>query len=376
MFDPKMLDEILRATISEIEKSKEQIFDIAESARRECDRVEQELQKIKKETLKIIEQVDYWEMQERKARNYLAHVSGNFSQYSEEDIRKAYEKAFEIQSKVVILRKEEEQYKEKRTELERSYKNMRETVEKAERLVAQVGVALTYLSNNLDNIWNQLDKLQRRQDWGLAVIRAQEEERRRIARGLHDGPAQQLANIVLRTEFCQKLFKAKPQDLEDELKELKEFARNTLEDIRKILFDLRPMDLDDLGLVAAVKRFLSKFEESTGIATEFKASGNEQRYTPGLEVALFRVVQEALNNVRKHSKARNVSVILELAPLSLNAIVKDDGCGFDTEAELSDQQFGLKGMHEWADLLGGELKITSRVGKGTRVAVSIPIDRE
>lgn len=376
MFDPKMLDEILRATISEIEKSKEQIFDIAESARRECDRVEQELQKIKKETLKIIEQVDYWEMQERKARNYLAHVSGNFSQYSEEDIRKAYEKAFEIQSKVVILRKEEEQYKEKRTELERSYKNMRETVEKAERLVAQVGVALTYLSNNLDNIWNQLDKLQRRQDWGLAVIRAQEEERRRIARGLHDGPAQQLANIVLRTEFCQKLFKAKPQDLEDELKELKEFARNTLEDIRKILFDLRPMDLDDLGLVAAVKRFLSKFEESTGIATEFKASGNEQRYTPGLEVALFRVVQEALNNVRKHSKARNVSVILELAPLSLNAIIKDDGCGFDTEAELSDQQFGLKGMHEWADLLGGELKITSRVGKGTRVAVSIPINRE
>lgn len=376
MFDPKMLDEILRATISEIEKSKEQIFDIAESARRECDRVEQELQKIKKETLKIIEQVDYWEMQERKARNYLAHVSGNFSQYSEEDIRKAYEKAFEIQSKVVILRKEEEQYKEKRTELERSYKNMRETVEKAERLVAQVGVALTYLSNNLDNTWNQLDKLQRRQDWGLAVIRAQEEERRRIARGLHDGPAQQLANIVLRTEFCQKLFKAKPQDLEDELKELKEFARNTLEDIRKILFDLRPMDLDDLGLVAAVKRFLSKFEESTGIATEFKASGNEQRYTPGLEVALFRVVQEALNNVRKHSKARNVSVILELAPLSLNAIIKDDGCGFDTEAELSDQQFGLKGMHEWADLLGGELKITSRVGKGTRVAVSIPINRE
>jgi len=376
MLDPKMLDEILRATISEIEKSKEQIFDIAESARKECDRVEQELQKIKKETLKIIEQVDYWEMQERKARNYLAHVSGNFSQYSEEDIRKAYEKAFEIQSKVVILRKEEEQYKEKRTELERSYKNMRETVEKAERLVAQVGVALTYLSNNLDNIWNQLDKLQRRQDLGLAVIRAQEEERRRIARGLHDGPAQQLANIVLRTEFCQKLFKANPRDLESELTELKEFARNTLEDIRKILFDLRPMDLDDLGLVAAVKRFLNKFEESTGITTEFKASGNEQRYTPGLEVALFRVVQEALNNVRKHAKASNVVVILELAPLSLNAVIKDDGCGFDPETEFSDQQFGLKGMREWSDLLGGELKISSRVGRGTRVAVSIPIDRE
>lgn len=376
MVDPKALDEILRKTITEIEKSKEQIFDIAESARNECERIEKELQEVKKQTLEVIEQVDYWEKKERAARSRLAGVSKNFNNYSESDIKNAYDEAYKIQLKVQLLRKEEKQYKEKRSELELRYKKMKETVDKAEKLTSQVGVALNYLSNNLQSIRDEVDRLQHRQDWGLAVIRAQEEERRRIARGIHDGPAQALANIVLRTEFCQKLFANGSDQMENELIELKAFARRTLEDIRKILFDLRPMDLDDLGLIAALKRFTTKFEESTGIETIFQASGVEKRYNPGLEVALFRIVQEALNNVRKHAKATSVRILLELAPLSINAIIKDNGCGFDTRKEPEENQFGLKGMREWVELLKGDISISSKLGKGTRISVSIPINEE
>jgi two-component system sensor histidine kinase DegS len=136
------------------------------------------------------------------------------------------------------------------------------------------------------------------------------------------------------------------------------------------------MDLDDLGLVAALKRYINKFEESTKIDTEFISSSSNQRYDSGLEVALFRIIQETLNNVKKHSKATNVQIILELAPLSLNAVIKDDGCGFDTQKKLEDNHFGLKGMREWSELLGGELKILSKIGKGTKVSISIPVSEE
>ncbi len=376
LIDSKLLDDILRETLDDIEKSKTQIFDIAENARKECERIKKELHKVKKETLEIVEKVDEFEKLEKKARNHLAYVSSNFKNFDEKNIKKAYDEAYNIQLKVQLLRKEENQYKEKRTELEFRYKNMEKTVEKAERLISQVGVALSYLSNNLQNIWNQVEKLQKRQDLGLAVIKGQEEERRRIARGLHDGPAQQLANIVLRTEFCEKLLETRPDELKKELSELKDFTRTMLEDIRKILFDLRPMDLDDLGLVAALKRYLNKFEESTGIDVEFRSSYSDQRYAPGLEVALFRIIQETLNNVKKHSKATNVQVILELVPLSLNAVIKDNGCGFDTGSRLEDNKFGLKGMHEWSELLGGEIKISSKKEKGTRVSISIPVSEE
>lgn len=374
--DSRMLDTILRETISEIEKGKEQIFGVAESARKECSSIEKELVHIQEETKKIVDQVDEWEEKEVQARNKLAAVSKNFKSYSEEDIKEAYEEAYSLKVKVQLLRKEEQQCREKRTELERRYINMKSTVEKAEKLVSQVGAALSYLSSNLQNICDKVDRIQQRQNWGLAVIKGQEEERRRIARGIHDGPAQSLANIVLRVEFCQKALESSPDLLKNELDDLKMYARSTLEDIRKILFDLRPMDLDDLGIIAALKRFLESFEKNTGIKVDFCVKGSEKRYIPGLEVALFRVVQEALNNVKKHSNSDTVYVLLELSPLSLNTVVEDYGVGFNTEEELKENQFGLKGMKEWTEILGGKLEISSKKNQGTRVEVSIPTEEE
>src|SRR5690606_17272813 len=117
------------------------------------------------------------------------------------------------------------------------------------------------------------------------IIRAQEEERRRIARGIHDGPAQSLANLVLRAEYCEQLLDKRPELLKQELQSLKQFARNNLEDIRKIIFDLRPMDLDDLGLIPAIQRYATDFSVTHQIPVEVVVMGDQRRFSSAMEVA-------------------------------------------------------------------------------------------
>ncbi|WP_227767464.1 sensor histidine kinase [Zhaonella formicivorans] len=371
-----LLDKILRETIDVIERSKEQIFEIAENARQECKRVEQELTQLKDAIALVINEVDRWEAEEKKARKRLMHVSRNFNKYGEEDIKKAYEDAKDLQIKVIMLREKEKQLRSKRDELEFSYRNLLKTAERAEQLVSQVGVAMSYLTSNLQNIWGELDKLQQQKQFGVAVIKAQEEERRRVARGMHDGPAQSIANIVLRAEYCEKLYEKKPELLQEELRSLKEYARETLEDVRKIIFDLRPMDLDDLGLVPAVKRYAADFQEKYKIKVEVVNVGQARRYLQAIEVTVFRIIQEALNNARKHSGATAIRIVMETNPLSLSAVIKDDGCGFELREGLEVGHFGLRGMHEWASILQGNLQIVTAPGKGTTVAVKIPVQEE
>ena len=373
MIESGILDKILKDVISKIETGKNQLYEIAEEARQECIRTEGAMLKIKNETLEIVEQVDWWEKKEKKARLRLAEVSKNFHKYGESDIRSAYETAKDIQVQLALLREKEIHFKQKRFELEQQYKRMKQTAEKAESLVSQVGVAMKFLSSNLKSIQEEIGKIQDWQELGLAVIKAQEEERRRVARGIHDGPAQSLANIVLRIEFCEKILEKRPEILPEELSQLKNFARKTLEEIRKILFDLRPMDLDDLGLIAALKHFLMDFQDKNGIQVDFQFSGNEQIYAPEIEVAIFRIIQECINNVKKHSKASMVKVNMERAPLKINAVISDDGVGFNVEEGLQSNRFGLKGMREWARLLGGDVKIVSSPNSGTRISAVIPL---
>ncbi|HHX50798.1 MAG TPA: histidine kinase [Clostridia bacterium] len=372
--DTGLLDKILHETIDVIERSKEQIFEIAESARSECRRMEKEVKEIKEQTLRIIEEVDHWEIEERKARRRLMRVSKDFQRYSQEDIRQSYEEAHNLQMKVAVLREKERQMQAKRTELEISYANMVKTAEKAEKLVTQVGVAMSYLSSNLQNIWEEIEKLQQQQQIGFAIIKAQEEERRRIARGIHDGPAQSMANVVLRAEYCEQLLDKKPELLREELRALKDFTRSNLEDIRKIIFDLRPMDLDDLGLVPAIKRYATDFAGKYQIHVEVNLLGEPRRYTPAMEVALFRIMQEALNNVWKHSRAGEVKIIVETTPLAITMAIKDDGIGFNVDQKQPSQCFGLRGMREWAAILRGTLRIASAAGKGTSITVKIPVE--
>lgn len=229
----------------------------------------------------------------------------------------------------------------------------------------------------LQDLDMHLQSAQQARQLGLSVIRAQEEERRRVAREIHDGPAQLLANVVLRIDVCQKLFGVDPVRLRTELDQLKEIVRLSLQDVRKIIFDLRPMALDDLGLVPALRAFLQDYQQRTAIETDFAFFGQDRRFDSTFEVAVFRLVQEALTNVAKHARATQVWVKVDVThKTELRMTIKDNGVGFDPAAiqgETAGKKFGLMGMKERAGLLGGSMEIQSAPGQGTRLAFTFPL---
>jgi two-component system sensor histidine kinase DegS len=206
------------------------------------------------------------------------------------------------------------------------------------------------------------------------VFQIIEEERMRIARDMHDGPAQSMANLVLQAEVLERLLQRDPHLVISELADFKNGVRDALEETRRLIFDLRPMTLDDLGLVPTLRRFIREFQDKSGIVARFHLVGEERRLPGNYEAVLFRICQEALTNVRKHARAKTAEVTLTLQPRRVVAVIKDDGEGFDvaaTEARLGrTRNLGLISMRERAELEKGSLEIRSEIGAGTEVRVT------
>ena len=139
---------------------------------------------------------------------------------------------------------------------------------------------------------------------GLRIIQAQEEERQRVARDIHDGPAQSMSNVVLKAEICERLFSVDLDKARDELQKLKDIVRDCLKDVRKIIYNLRPMSLDDLGLIPTLQRLILTFRNDTGIEATFNKNGVFDDISPGISLTIFRIVQEALSNVQSIRKRR------------------------------------------------------------------------
>ena len=374
------LDNIIKQTVEAIEKSKHQIFEIAESARREYNRLQDELNTVRQETSQLIQKVDQVERQERQARLRLMEVHRDFKRYSETEVRQAYEQANDLRVQLLLLREQEKSLRRRRDELEISLKNLKQTMERAEGLVSQVGVVMGFLSGNLQEFSQQIGDVKQMHLVGLGIIKAQEEERKRVAREIHDGPAQSLANVVFRVELCEKLMDVDLNKTKDELRELKQIVKNGLQEVRRIIFDLRPMALDDLGLVPALNRFVETFQEREGIELELTIMGKERQLHSSLEIAFFRLIQESLSNIKKHAQAKEAKIRVEFTPSRVNVIVEDWGKGFNVDKfhqEVREQEsFGLLGMKERVKLLGGEMQIRSTIGKGTKVIIGIPTPQE
>lgn len=371
------LTQIIQQTLKAIESSQKQIFEIVEESRNQYKMIEEELQKIRKKTEEIILQVDKLTKLEKDIRYRLMVVHKNFREFSEEDIKEVYEKAKDLQLQLMVKKNEEQILIERRTELELRLKAARDTLKKAEKLMSQMSVVLGYLSGDLKNIHGQLEDIKEKQYLGIKVIQAQEEERYRLSREIHDGPAQILANLVLKTELCEKLIDIDTNKAKEELKVLREIMRSSLKDVRKIIYDLRPMSLDDLGLVPTVERLITQHNETSDIYVEFKFFGDKIKLLPVIEVACFRIIQESLNNIKKHSKATRACVKIEVAKNIIYIVVSDNGIGFSKESiKKSDENngYGLMSMEERVTLLNGKFEISSSPGKGTKILVSIPID--
>ncbi|HYE83262.1 MAG TPA: sensor histidine kinase [Clostridia bacterium] len=372
------MNQIIKNTVDIIEKSKSEIFSIAENARNECQLVEKELEKIRLLASNLINQVDSLEKLDRECRYRLMIVSKNIKEYKEEDIKRAYDRAKDLQVELMTKKAEEQLLIQRRGDLERRLKVARETVVKAESLVSKVGVAMGYLSGELQDLSIQLEDIKQKQYLGIKIIKAQEDERKRVAREIHDGPAQLIANLVIKTELCEKLIDIDKEKAREELSSLKGFLRSSLSDVRKIIYNLRPMSLDDLGLVPTLQRYISNYVEENNILVDFLVFGKPKPLKPVVELAAFRIVQEALTNIKKHSYAKNASIRVEFTDEHINLLIDDDGKGFDKSrlktVKEEDTGYGLLSMKERVELLNGKFDLKTARGKGTKIFVSLLLD--
>lgn len=375
--DIASLDVIFNRMLETITNSKDDIFIISEQSRRSFENMQQELELVRQEIKMTIDETDNLEKALQLSKQRLVAVSKNFNEQSEVLIREAYKISNELQVKASLSREREKTLRDKRDDLERRLRTLYDTIERADHIVNQVNVVISFLTTDLKEVGAALEQAKMKQDFGIRIIKAQEEERKRLSREIHDGPAQMMANVLMRSNLIDRIYREKgPEKALQEIQDLKINVRNALSEVRRIIYDLRPMALDDLGIVPTLKKYLSTIMEyNPGVDIQFISYNNELRISSDYEVAIFRLVQEGVNNALKHGNSSVIYVKIEWLRDEINVVVKDNGKGFDTES-IREGSFGIIGMKERIDLLKGTIKISSVIGKGTTVLMKIPLPQE
>ncbi|MCM8710244.1 sensor histidine kinase [Clostridium sp. SYSU_GA19001] len=378
--DIDAINKIIKKVIEEIGLSRGQILEIVDSIRIEQEGLKTQLVQIKKDIAQVIDEVDNLEKQDKVMRKRLAEVSADFHKYTEKDIKEAYEKASDIRVKFFTKKNEEKALRERRTQLELALKRSAENIESAEKVINQISIALGYLEGDISSALGETDK-NSEMFLGIKILEAQENERRRIARDIHDGPAQHMANAVMKVDICNIVLR---KDLEEGLKELsslKESVKIALKEVRNIIFDLRPMSLDDLGLNETVQQMIKAITQEADIDIKLKLKPIKEEIEPIIQVAVYRIIQEVFNNIKKHSKAKHAEIKLDFGTKYLMVVISDDGIGFDVEETLKSVKtkgasYGLIGILDRVNQLQGEIEIKSLPGSGTTYSVKLPINRE
>ena len=383
------LRRLLTSTIDTIEDNKTQIFDIYQNTRNEVDDARTRLAELKKRVAESIERVDALTAEEQKAKQRLAAVSRNFTEHTEDEIRETYEAVSIIQINLAIEREKEQAMRVERDKLEIRLRYLHNVVARAEHMALSIGSVLSYLSTQVSGVLWKIEAVQKDKFVGARIIKATEEERYRISREIHDGPAQDLANALFTTTITERLMDKDMAEAKKTLAELREELRKCLTGVRQIIFDMRPMALDDLGLPQEVEQLLQLFGERGKLHGTFSMEGEHYTLPKHVEIAIFRIVQEALNNVVHHAKTNKVRVRMHYTSQALTVLIADDGVGFDpshlteepeesddaldmeTQRRLRGRHFGVIGMEERAKIIGAAIQILSEPGKGTKVHLRV-----
>jgi len=273
-----------------------------------------------------------------------------------DEMKMAYDSALDAQQRLFVMRGQLEKLQNDKTHLEK-YKAVLEQ--------SNSSAGASSESSSTSNIKGQMSGIE-------MIVNAQEAERQRLSRQMHDGPAQALSNFILQTEIAMRLLDADPAQAKDELGSLKSSAMGTFQKVRNFIFELRPMMLDDLGLVPTLKKYSDAFKEQSGLDVNIIVTGAERRLEAYLEVMIFRAVQELLGNASRHSQATSIKVQVDLGNDVIRVSVDDNGKGFDPEILKQSSSLGLKLIRERAEMLGGSFDIDSTAGSGARISFSVP----
>ncbi len=310
-------------------------------------------------------EVDRLQQRQADAASRLRQIEANLEAYPREEIKSAYMSGQDVQLRLFMMRSQLEQLQNKQRQLQR-YRNQ---LDRLAFLTEQLGEVSGSVLLTGDNA-HALDKQSM-----VQIIEAQELERQHLARQMHDGPAQSLTNLILQAEIVERMFDTNPTKARGELGNLKNAANSTFQRIREFIFDLRPMMLDDLGLIPTLKRYVQTFETKTHLPTHLATLG-ETALSSYIEVTLFRSVQELLNNAARHAHASRVQVTLDLQDNPVVVTVEDDGSGFDVATAIASARqrnsSGLVNLEKRIEMLGGKIQFQSGTGRGTKVRVELP----
>ncbi len=327
-----------------------------QSTRTELDQVRMEMKEIGLLVEQSQGEVDKLANRNASITATLHQLQAHFDTVPREDIKSAYEAAQDAQQRLFTMRGQLEKLQSDQAHLKRYVEFLGKT-----QLMLEGGAAPVAADQGAASPVVQ-------------IIEAQEEERRKLSRQVHDGPAQTLSNFILNAEIALRLLDTDTEKAREELKNLKTTASNTFSSVRDFIFELRPMMLDDLGLVPTVRRYIEAYKDRSGLDASLVVTGKEMRMQPHLEVLVFRAVQALLSNVREHAQATQVKTTVDVDTKEVRVGVEDNGKGFDPDgaAFTASSGRGLKILKERIDLVGGSMEISSAAGKGTKVSLIVP----
>lgn len=301
----------------------------------------------------------------------LRTIQDNIETVPRQDIRVKYDEALDARFRLTTMRGQMEKFQSTRESLERQQQMLSMLLNKLQGvdMLNAASAATTDSSTGSRGGFNI-----------VRIIQAQEEERQRLARQMHDGPAQSLTNFILQSEICQRLFDRNPARAAEELDNLKTVASVTFQKVRDFIFDLRPMMLDDLGVVPTVRRYVEAFREKNDINVKLDILGEERRLQTHREVMIFRGIQELMGYARDYANATELTIKLDLSSSRIKINVEDSGRGFDAEMAFSNTEEastdpriqGLITLKEKYELIGGSMQVFSSETEGTTVRLELP----
>jgi len=346
-----------------VESSWDQFTDFC---RRGSTQIQNELKEIDMLIQQTSSEVDRFMQTNARAVARTRQIESALETVPRDDIRKAYSGLIENQQRLFTMRGQLEK-------LQSDQKHLTRIAELYDRILgyappesADVGEAGTGAA------------MEPRQANVVNIIEAQEQERLRLSRQMHDGPAQALTNLVLQAEICERLFDRDPERARVELAELKEKVVKTFKTVKVFIFDLRPMMLDDLGLVPTVRRYVDGIADEGFTGLTLKVTGKDMRLAPHEEVTIFRVLQALIHIAREQDQASSIVVHLNLEETEAMVTIEDNGVGFDIDDQLTSDdavKLTLPTLRERIEMLGGKIHFFSGTGQGLRVNFTMPIRR-
>ncbi len=298
-----------------------------------------------------------------RAVSRVRQVEAQFDTIPRDDIKSAYNTLLENQMRLFTMRGQLEKLQSDQRHLERLVQ-LYKTV-----------VSLTP-STPVESVSETAADMQ---TMVVNIIEAQERERLRLSRQMHDGPAQSLSNLVLQAEICQRLFDRDPARAKVELGVLRDNVTATLQKVKSFIFELRPMMLDDLGLIPTIKRYVEMLRDAEHLTINFKPSGKDRRFAPHKEVTIFRVMQELVHIARTYDRATEIDIEVVLMDEVVKVNIHDNGTVLDIDDELTTedaQRLNLQTLRERIEMLQGSFHMSSTPGHGVQVNFELPIGKE